>query len=149
MRWSSLVAIALTLASTGAGAAMYKWTGSDGRVEYGQFPPPGVQAERISASGTTKKVEPQKVTPPEQRVDELEAEQHKQDEQDKEAAEREQRAAQRERNCETARKNLAVLKEEGHHRVRLPDGTVTHLSDEEKQQRIARNEQAIKDNDCQ
>ena len=56
---TTLLALGLTLAATAAQAAMYKWTDASGNVQYGQFPPAGVQAERISSSGTSHKVEPQ------------------------------------------------------------------------------------------
>jgi hypothetical protein len=38
------------------------------------------------------------------------------------------------------------LQEGGHHRVRLPDGTVTYLTDEEREQRIADANRQIEDN---
>jgi hypothetical protein len=146
MRSGTLLALALTLATASASAAMYKWTDQNGNVQYGQFPPSGVQAERISASGTTHKVDPQDSKSPQQRLQELEEQQKQQGEQEAEAAAKQQLAAQRQNNCELARKNLAVLQEEGHHRVRLPDGTVTYLTDEQKQQRVDQANQQIKDN---
>jgi hypothetical protein len=146
MRPGILVALALTLATTTAGAAMYKWTDQNGRVQYGQFPPTGVESERISSAGTTHKVDPQDSKSPQQRLQELEARQKQQGEQDAEAAAKQQLAAQRQSNCDIARKNLAVLQEDGHHRVRLPDGTVTYLSDEQKHERIENANRQIKDN---
>jgi len=143
---STLLALCLTLAATAAQAAMYKWTDASGNVQYGQFPPAGVQAERISSSGTSHKVDPQGSRSPQQRLQELQEQQKQQSEQAAETQAGQQRAEARRRNCDTARKNLAVLQEGGHHRVRLPDGTVSYLSDEEKQQRIAQANQQIKDN---
>ncbi len=146
MRSGTLVALALTLATASANAAMYKWTDQNGNVQYGQFPPTGMAAERISASGTTHKVEPADTKSPQQRLQELEQQRKEQSEQAAEAGVARQREDQRQQNCEIAQKNLAVLKEGGHHRVRLPDGTVTYLSDEQKQQRIDQANQQIKDN---
>ena len=68
MRRSTLVALALALATASANAAMYKWTDQNGNVQYGQFPPTGVAAERISASGTTHKVEAPDGKSPQQRL---------------------------------------------------------------------------------
>ena len=66
MRRSTLVALALTLATASAHAAMYKWTDQNGNVQYGQFPPTGVQAERISASGVSAGAVPS-ISGPQQR----------------------------------------------------------------------------------
>jgi hypothetical protein len=146
MRAGTLLAITLSLAAAGANAAMYKWTDQNGNVQYGQFPPTGVAAERISASGTTHKVEPQDSKSPQQRLQELEQQQKEQNEQAAEAAATQQRKDLRQQNCEIARKNLAVLQEGGHHRVRLPDGSVSYLTDAQKQQRADQANRQIKDN---
>ena len=146
MTRTTLLALGLTLAASAAQAAMYKWTDANGNVQYGQFPPPGAQAERISSSGTTHKVEPQDSLSPQQRLQELEDQKKQQSEQATEAQAEQQRAEARRKNCDIARKNLAVLQEGGHRRLRLPDGTVTYLSEEQKQERIAQANQQIKDN---
>ena len=146
MRRSTLVALALTLATASAHAAMYKWTDQNGNVQYGQFPPTGVQAERISASGTTHKVEAPAGKSPQQRLQEMEQQQKQQEGEATEARVAQERKDLRQQNCKIAQKNLAVLKEGGHHRVRLPDGTVTYLTDEQKQQRIDQANQQVKDN---
>src|SRR5271167_5125031 len=44
-----LVVCALLFAALPAGAALYKWTDEKGGVVYGDTPPPGVKAERVSA----------------------------------------------------------------------------------------------------
>jgi hypothetical protein len=41
-----------------------------------------------------------------------------------------------EKNCITSKNNLAKLQEGGRKRYLTPDGKVTHLSEEERQQRI-------------
>ena len=146
MRSGTLIALALTLATAGANAAMYKWTDQNGNVQYGQFPPTGIQAERISASGTTHKVEVPDGKSPQQRLQELEQQQKQQEEEAAEGRGAQRRKDLRQQNCEIAQKNLGVLKESGHHRVRLPDGTVTYLTDEQKQQRIDQANQQVKDN---
>jgi hypothetical protein len=146
MRSGTLIALALTLATTSANAAMYKWTDQNGNVQYGQFPPTGVETKRISASGTTHEVKPPDSKSPQQRLQELEEQKKQQGEQEAEAAATQQLAAQRRNNCELARKNLAVLQEDGHHRVRLPDGTVTYLTGEQKQQRIDQANRQVKEN---
>ncbi len=146
MRSGTLLALVLALTATAAQAAMYKWTDAQGNTQYGQFPPAGVEAERISAAGTTHKVQPQDTRSPQQRAQELEEQRKKQHEQATEAAAAQEQAELRQQACAIARKNLAVLQEGGHHRVRLPDGTVTYLSDEQKKERIAKANQQVKNN---
>lgn len=45
-----LAACALLVAALPAVAALYKWTDENGRIVYGDTPPPGVKAERITAA---------------------------------------------------------------------------------------------------
>lgn len=45
-----LVVCALLFAALPAGAALYKWTDENGRIVYGDTPPAGVKAERITAA---------------------------------------------------------------------------------------------------
>ena len=77
MRLATIVSIIMTLSSTTAGAAMYKWIDADGSTQYGQYPPAGVQAERIHVSPPPAS-QPQAVPSPQQRLKELEKQQQKQ-----------------------------------------------------------------------
>jgi hypothetical protein len=45
-----LVACTLAFAALPAAAALYKWNDENGRVVYGDTPPPGVKAERVNPS---------------------------------------------------------------------------------------------------
>lgn len=45
-----LVACTLALMALPAAAALYKWNDENGRVVYGDTPPPGVKAERVNPS---------------------------------------------------------------------------------------------------
>jgi hypothetical protein len=143
---TALLALSLTLTVGPAGAAMYKWKDAGGNTQYGEFPPPGAEAERISPSGTSHKVAPQDTRSPQQRVEKMEAQESKKNEEAAAAQAEAHLQELRRENCNIARNNLAVLKEGGHHRVRLPDGTVTYLTDEQKQQRIEEANQQVKDN---
>jgi hypothetical protein len=50
-RLSLCVAVcALAFAALPAAAALYKWTDENGRIVYGDTPPPGVKAERVKAA---------------------------------------------------------------------------------------------------
>jgi hypothetical protein len=46
----SLLLVALLLAAAGASAQQYKWVDRNGRVQYGDTPPPGVSAQPLRGS---------------------------------------------------------------------------------------------------
>ncbi len=142
MRAASLLPCLLLCAANAAGAEMYKWTDAQGRTEYGQHPPSGVQAERLRrAPGPATPAA--RATPGEQ----LEALKQRQDEEHKQAAEArqdQQQAAQRKRQCENARKNIALLGKGGHHRVKMPDGSYQVMDDAFLQRELEKNRKAEK-----
>ena len=142
MRLATLISIFLALTTTTAGAAMYKWTDADGTTQYGQYPPAGVQAEHIKAN--PKPASPPQAAPSlQQRLEELEQQQQKQAEKANEAATEKQNAETIKKNCEIAKKNLAGLQLGGHRLTRLPDGSYTRLSEEERLSRVAEAENQI------
>jgi hypothetical protein len=49
MKTRSLLLVALLLAAAGASAQQYKWVDRNGRVQYGDTPPPGVRATPLRA----------------------------------------------------------------------------------------------------
>jgi hypothetical protein len=144
MRLATIVFTFLTLTNTAAGAAMYKWTDADGSTQYGQYPPAGVQAERVHVSSQPAS-QPQPAPSPQQRLKELEQQQQKQAEKATEAAAAIQKAETIKQDCEIAKKNLAGLQMGGHRLTRLPDGSYTRLSEEERLSRIAETEKQIKE----
>ncbi len=133
---TALSALLLGLFLLPAEAAMFKWKDEHGVTQFGQYPPAGVEAERLRAP-------PRPEGDPEaarQRLDErLQQEREQKDrareEAQKSARDKEQEA-RRSRACEAARKDLKTLQRGGNRRVRLPDGTVTYLTAEQRQQRI-------------
>jgi hypothetical protein len=145
MRFGSIIALFLALTAMPVGAAMYKWKDANGNVQYGEFPPAGATAEQITPSGAHKSA-PQASQSPQERLKALEEQQQKQGEEEAKQAAESQQAEQKKKNCEIARKNLATLQAGGNRRIRLPDGTVTHLTDEDRQSRIAEAQEQIKSN---
>ena len=144
MRLATLISIILALTATAASAAMYKWTDADGSTQYGQYPPAGVQAEHVKASPQPAS-QPQPAPSPQQRLKELEQQQQKQSEKETKAAAEKQRAETIKKNCEIAKNNLAGLQMGGHRLTRLPDGSYTRLSEEERLSRVAEAEKHIKE----
>jgi hypothetical protein len=142
MRNHALFSIILAFAAWPVSADMFKWTDADGNIQYGQFPPVGVEAERIRQDGIPTGT-PGKS--PQERLKAMEAEQRQQGEAEKMQAEDAERAALRKQNCATARETRELLSRGGNRRYRLPDGTVTRLTEEEVAQRIEEAEGQIKE----
>jgi hypothetical protein len=116
MRTRTLLAIALAVFAASASAQAYKWVDRNGRMQYGDTPPPGVNATALGAPSTRLDPEPQAkpeakkgpLTPAEQeaafRKRQEEAEKGRQ----KQAQAAEQAAAKKE-NCALAQNQLRTL----------------------------------------
>jgi hypothetical protein len=100
--------------SLGALAQQYKWVDKDGRVRYGDVPPPGVKATPLrppprpsspppSSSAGAKKGEKAKPLTPEQAFQKRREEQQ---EQDQKAAKERAAAEEKRANCAQAQSNL-------------------------------------------
>jgi hypothetical protein len=122
-----VLALALGAASTaGAQGAtkVYKWTDQNGRVQYSSTPPPEGEAKEMnvrSAPATPVAPKPEEEAKPDPEAERKEG---------------------FKRNCETARANLAQFQQPGQLMTPKPDGTMTPVSDAERQAGVA---QAQKD----
>lgn len=146
MRLSIILPLILLLASPAAWAAMYKWKDQDGNTQYGQFPPAGVEAQAISPNRQPAAAT-RTTSTPQQRLEELEKKQQEQQESDAKAAKAGELEEQRKANCRISQENLLSLQRGGHHRVRMPDGTVTYLDEPERQRRIEEAREIV-EKDC-
>ncbi len=128
MRMRMLLVLALALVAAGAlaqGATkVYKWTDKDGRVHYSSTPPPEGEAQEMNV----RSAPPTPVAKPES-------------EEAKPDPEAERKAGFK-RNCDAARANLAQFQQPGQLMTPKPDGTMTPVSDAERQAGVA---QAQKD----
>ena len=141
----TLIGSILLLAMAGAQATMFKWKDEHGNTQFGQFPPTGIQAERMKAPRAP--ASPGKTGPSLQdRVKTLEKKQG----QDREKAlmekEDQERAAQLKKNCENAQNTVRLLERGGNRRYRMPDGTVQRLDENETRRRIGESKKYIKEN---
>jgi Domain of unknown function (DUF4124) len=142
-------AFSLLLACSGlALAQQYKWVDADGKVRYGDVPPPGVKAQRMKppASGpapsTSAASKGEKALSPEAAYRKRQEEAQK--ERDKEAQAGEQAAAKRE-NCTRAQESLRTL-ETGQRIVRTDaKGERYYLEDAQIAQEAARARQLVKE----
>ena len=94
-------------------AQQYKWVDQNGKVQYGDLPPPGVKATPLkpppgpssSSAATEGKKDAKKLSPEQAFQKRQKDEQERQAKADKEKAE----AATKTANCENARANLRTL----------------------------------------
>ena len=142
----TLIGSILLLAMAGAQAAMYKWKDANGNTQFGQFPPAGVEAERMKAAPRAPASSGQSGPSLQDRVKALEEKQG----QDRENAlmekEEKERAAQLKQNCDNARKTIQLLERGGNRRYRMPDGTVKRLDEKETRRRIDESKNYLKEN---
>jgi hypothetical protein len=143
MRPANIFALLLLLATGSAGAAMYKWTDTNGNVQYGAYPPAGSQAERMHAAPAPKSAPAGKSL--QQQVEELEKSQAADQQRKAEAAQKQQDAENRKINCANARKNIEQLNYGGNRLVHMPDGSYQRLDEQHKQAQIEKNRKAIKE----
>jgi hypothetical protein len=141
---------ALCLACTGAALAQqYKWVDQNGRVQYGDVPPPGVKAQRMRppAAGTSPSApaasKGEKALSPEAAYRKRQEDAQK--EREKEAQSGQEAAAKRE-NCVRAQESLRTL--ESGQRIARTDakGERYYLEDAQIAQETARARQLVKEN---
>lgn len=144
MRRMILACSVLLALSTGATAGqIYKWVDGQGNVHFGSQPPEGQDAAAVNPNISQPKV-PAPLPKP-SATSTGKAEQDAIDEKVKQEVAKDE--ADRKKNCETARYNLAQLK--NNPRVLMEvNGETRKLSEEERQAQIAESEKAVADN-CQ
>ncbi|MDQ5848870.1 MAG: DUF4124 domain-containing protein [Pseudomonadota bacterium] len=126
----------------------YKWVDKDGRVQYGDAPPPGVSATRLKgspAAPAAPAAEPQTkgpLTPAEQEAAFRKRQQEAGKERDKQAQADQQAQAKRD-NCARAQQNLSML--ESGQRIARTDakGERYYLDDAQVSQEAARARQTM------
>ncbi len=141
---SFISALALILSTPIQAGKYYRWVDENGVTHYTETPPPDTQSTAIRTQGKDpKSAEQAKARLSEQRKAFTEAATDKKaaDEENKLAAENEKI---KQGNCETAKKNLNVLK---HSRIREKgdNGEYTVLTEEQRQARIKLAQERIKE----
>ena len=116
---------------------VYKWVNEAGEVQYTQFPPPqGTEAIEVQSA-------PPPADDPADITSGLDEQVEAMDQRNKDRetmTEKSELEAEIERvsrnNCETAKKNLALLQQGGVKRYRTGEGEIIRLTEEDRQQRI-------------
>lgn len=131
----ALLVLALTmgmsLAHVTAEEVMFRWTDANGIVHYGQVPPSGVDAERITRSS------PRVDRAPQERLERALSERDQRQQQARSEQNEQERQAASERirreNCERARNNLETLTSRGG-RVTIRENDQYRVMDEDERQ---------------
>jgi len=127
-------------------ADTYRWTDDQGQIIYSQLPPPddrpytriGTPPPPADAAGDKARLEALRQGLADRREDRELSRQKQQD--------TAQDQAIRDKNCITARANLRTLQSGGNRLVRLPDGSYTRFTPEERQRRVEEAQRYIKEN---
>ncbi len=134
MRIHSLLPVLLLLGATsGYATDIYKWQ-ENGKTVYGEFPPLGTSAQLFKReTGSADGPQSGAPTPAPQPDDE------------QTVADVEKYKQQRQQNCETAKRNLGMLKTGGHHRIKMPDGSIQYLDETQTKARVKEAEDQVRD----
>jgi Domain of unknown function (DUF4124) len=131
-----------SVAFTDVALAQYKWVDKEGKVQYGDTPPPGVQASSVRPpSGASQP--PSGATLAEKEADFRKRREEAEKERDKQALSRRDADSKRE-NCARAKENVRIL--EGGRVARIdPNGERYFLDDAQLSQETARARQAVQE----
>ncbi|HHJ13541.1 MAG TPA: DUF4124 domain-containing protein [Gammaproteobacteria bacterium] len=153
MKIDKLSGLFLALALGSAQAAMYKWTTADGSVQFGDFPPPGVDATYISGPRTPLPDTEDEATQSGnatrdvvERARALDARKQSEAERAAAAKEKQEREAEQARQCENAHRTVELLSRGGNRRYQLPDGSIRRFDEAETQRRIQQSRDYIREN---
>jgi hypothetical protein len=143
-----LVAVGMAFAAV-AMAQQYKWVDANGRVQYGDTPPPGVQATPLkpppggaSAPAAAPKMDATKDLSPEAAF--RKRQQERQEAQEKAAKDRTDAEAKRV-NCEQSQASLRTLQSGQRISTTNAAGERVFIDDEERAKEIERTQRAVND----
>lgn len=148
------IGLAAWIALAGAAhAQLYKWVDKDGRVQYGDYPPPGVKATALKpragaapqpGAAGAQDASKGPLTPAEKELEFRRRQKEAQEAAAKQAQEKQLAEAQKQ-NCENAQQVLRSL--EGGERIARTDasGARYFLEDEQRAQETARARKAVAD----
>ncbi|APV51604.1 hypothetical protein BWI17_19055 [Betaproteobacteria bacterium GR16-43] len=144
-RMAIAFAAAIALASPWVAAQVYKWVDENGKVQYGEQPPPGAKATPINVPAAPAGAPAQQTW----KEKELESQRRKNDRERQEAQEDQQarqRNANREANCYEANRRLAILREQVPAYTRNSKGERVYVEDNARPAEIAKAEAYVREN---
>lgn len=134
-----ILALAVCIMATpvfAAAQSVYKWTDEDGVTHFGDRQPTGMQSESVSIR-TGKRSDSNSSANPQERVQQMDAQEAENQERETMSAAEEAREKQRAANCETARNNLALIRTGSRIKAQGADGEERYLSPEEIEEKRA------------
>lgn len=141
-----LGSLLLALAPTVMAAQVYKWVDAQGTTHFGAQPPEGTSASAVNTN--TAQPKPSNFPPPTPTKPTLppSADEKQKAIDDKVKQEVAQQEAQRAKQCEQLRVDLAQMKNNPRVRVDDGNGELRRITEEERQDRIAKSEKDIREN---
>ena len=139
--------------STTSLATIYKWEDADGKVHYSETKPPAQQAKKMKVQtrppeNTSTYKRPGEKSAEDEAADQADGKKAGNKADNKEQADKGMTDEEKAQQCERARKAAAKLTTSGRFKQMDKDGNVSYMTDEEKQNRISR-EQERMDRFCQ
>lgn len=140
-----LVVLGALLYANAATAAMYKWVDEQGRVQYGQTPPPAGRFEELRPGPPPSQSPEEAEQELKARLQRLDESQKQRDTAKKQKQEEAAQQAKRDVLCEQARKRLAVLQNNPGPRIGIivNDQVERRMSEDERQQALVETQKVI------
>ncbi len=140
VQWLKLLLLLVTLmVVTNVPAGIYRWVDESGQVHFGARPPADVgDSSEVVIRKQAPTAEPEPVDRKQQRDRYLEQRQRERAEKREQAAKQRQEKKQRKKRCSHARNLLQEYLEHGALYDRLPNNEKRYLSDQEREQEIAK-----------
>jgi hypothetical protein len=138
--------VATLLAAPASLAALYKWLDENGRVVYGDTPPAGVKADRLSAAAPP--ADPAAVRDMAAKDAEIRKRQQQRADDDAKADKDRADANFRNRQCQQARNNILALRDGGNMYRYNEKGERVFLEAPGREEAIAQNQKVIRDLGC-
>lgn len=130
-----LILIALLATMGNVQAAIYKWTDQNGRINYTESPPPGIDAERVdTVTGTSTTIAERERA--RQRLEQMTVGLDQSADSPEQTTDPADIAQQQKEACDSMRRNLAVLNTGGQLRTQNEQGELYYMSEEDITNRI-------------
>ena len=144
MRWNILIlSLFIILTSTSTYAAVYKWTDKDGNTHYSQKKPTDAQVERMKIAPPPRKDASTYKKPSLGKKDGSDKQSSEQADNESSPTEKKKLAEKQDSDCKAAKSTLKTLLSRGRVRLQDKEGNISYMSDEQKQQRIKREQDFV------
>ena len=134
-----LILLLTVLAVTSVSAGIHRWVDENGQVHFGERPPADVSdSNEVKIRNQTSAQEPAKVDRKQNRQRYLDQRQRERAEKKEKAAKKQKKKKELQKRCTYSRNKLQEYKEHGALYERLPNNERRFLTDQEREQEIAK-----------